>query len=124
MTHKPRYGDPCNGCGACCQTSPCPLGRLVFGQEHGPCPAIEMDGEKTTCGLINTTVAYNLVGVITHGAEVVSQAAMVLTGSGVGCDTQGRGEIVHPDIPERFLNAALSIPRDVLTKAKAIWGIK
>lgn len=40
---KPRWGEPCNGCGACCAAEPCPVGQLRFGRRHGTCPALEWE---------------------------------------------------------------------------------
>jgi hypothetical protein len=37
---KPAVGQPCNGCGACCASEPCPLGVLVSGHLSGPCRAL------------------------------------------------------------------------------------
>ncbi len=43
---KPPPGEACNGCGVCCAAEPCPLGRLVFRQRSGPCPALHWDAER------------------------------------------------------------------------------
>jgi len=36
----PAYGQPCNGCGLCCLTEPCPLGMLVSRRRSGSCAAL------------------------------------------------------------------------------------
>lgn len=37
---KPPEGQPCNGCGACCATEPCPLGMLLSRRLSGACAAL------------------------------------------------------------------------------------
>lgn len=39
---KPKYGDACNGCGACCAAEVCWIGKAVLQNEHadGPCPLL------------------------------------------------------------------------------------
>ena len=123
MTEKPRYGDPCNGCGMCCQEAPCPLGKIIFDQFQGPCPAIELDGDKVTCGLVANPIAYNFAGVLEYGNEATSQAAALLVGTGVGCDTQANGEIVNPAAVEKLRTSAMRLKREVVNHAKRIWGL-
>lgn len=40
---KPAWGEPCNGCGVCCLTEPCPVGILLSRRLHGPCTALRWD---------------------------------------------------------------------------------
>ena len=51
---KPAWGAPCNGCGLCCLSAPCPLGMLVTRRRTGPCQALRWDGDQQRhlCGLI------------------------------------------------------------------------
>ncbi|RYF67964.1 MAG: hypothetical protein EOO29_36015, partial [Comamonadaceae bacterium] len=37
---KPAFGQPCNGCGVCCASEPCPAGVLVSRRRHGACAAL------------------------------------------------------------------------------------
>ena len=37
---KPPLGAPCNGCGLCCASEPCPLGVLISGRRRGACDAL------------------------------------------------------------------------------------
>jgi hypothetical protein len=51
---KPAYGSPCNGCGVCCLSAPCPVGMLVSRRTRGRCAAVRWH-EPTAryrCGLI------------------------------------------------------------------------
>jgi Fe-S-cluster-containing hydrogenase component 2 len=51
---KPRWGEPCNGCGVCCAAEPCPVGQLRFRRRHGACPALAWDAaaSRYRCGLL------------------------------------------------------------------------
>jgi hypothetical protein len=51
---KPRWGEPCNGCGICCAAEPCPVGQLRFRQRHGTCPALEWNAASShyRCALV------------------------------------------------------------------------
>jgi hypothetical protein len=50
---KPSFGAPCNGCGACCASEPCPVSRLLLSHRSGMCPALTWhDGESHyRCGM-------------------------------------------------------------------------
>ena len=37
---KPPEGQPCNGCGGCCLSEPCPLGRWISRRATGACDAL------------------------------------------------------------------------------------
>ena len=49
---KPAPGAPCNGCGVCCASAPCPLSRVLLGHRSGGCPALVWQGERHVCGLV------------------------------------------------------------------------
>ena len=49
---KPPYGDPCNGCGFCCQLETCPLARLRYWRIAGPCPALVWNKNRYECGML------------------------------------------------------------------------
>ena len=42
---KPAWGQPCNGCGLCCLTEPCPVGMLVSRRRQGACVALRWRAE-------------------------------------------------------------------------------
>jgi len=51
---KPVLGQPCNGCGVCCSAEPCPVGRWLFGQPEGACPALQWQAQTAHygCGVL------------------------------------------------------------------------
>ena len=51
---KPELGAPCNGCGVCCATEPCPLGMVLSGQRTGACKALRWSdqGQRYMCGAV------------------------------------------------------------------------
>lgn len=50
---KPRYGAPCNGCGACCSVSHCEAARIALGHDAPlPCPLLRYRDGRTWCGLV------------------------------------------------------------------------
>lgn len=119
---KPAHGQPCNGCGGCCQDRLCPLGFKLFGSWRGPCAALQhgIDGEYV-CGLVAAPQRWNRPAVDQVGAAAVSRAAATLIGAGVGCDAVVAGERINID----FSNAlrARPITMEVLV-ARSIWGFK
>ena len=50
---KPAWGEPCNGCGVCCLSEPCPAGVWVSRRRHGACTAVQWDGHRYRCGLVD-----------------------------------------------------------------------
>jgi hypothetical protein len=52
---KPGEGAPCNGCGVCCLTEPCPLGVVLSGRRQGACEALRWSeaGKFYRCGTIS-----------------------------------------------------------------------
>jgi len=49
---KPKFTEPCNGCGFCCATELCELADHVFPGAVAPCPALEIEDGRTWCGMI------------------------------------------------------------------------
>ncbi len=56
--HKPRFGEPCNGCGYCCTVQPCQLAQEFLNCSVGPCIALEAQGNLRTCGLVRNPLTY------------------------------------------------------------------
>jgi hypothetical protein len=54
---KPEFGAPCNGCGVCCMTEPCPLGVLVSRKRQGACKALEWHAAEHLyrCGMLRSS---------------------------------------------------------------------
>lgn len=55
---KPRFGQPCNGCGYCCTAEPCGLAQEFLKCFTGPCVALERQGDRTGCGLVGNPLGY------------------------------------------------------------------
>lgn len=86
LDHKPKHGQPCNGCGLCCMASLCPLGQHVFERPElpGPCPALEFKNGKSECGIVSLMTKI--------GHQDMADAAMLVIGADTGCDARFNGE--------------------------------
>lgn len=80
---KPPYGDPCNGCGMCCQEEACHLSVVYLGSSVAPCIALEWDGERYRCGLVLHSSKY--LETPEFGDEVIAPLLSELLGVGKGC---------------------------------------
>ena len=50
---KPKFGEPCNGCGFCCAAEVCVVGKAMHGDDcPAPCPSMEWVGGRFGCGLV------------------------------------------------------------------------
>ncbi|MFE1598223.1 hypothetical protein [Methylobacterium sp. ID0610] len=119
---KPPYGSPCNNCGLCCRAELCPLGFALFGTWKGPCPAHEAGEHGFTCGLVANPQRYRPARVLARGRSALSQAALRLIGSGVGCDALAEGERPDPGERARFRTAMEGREREI-RRAKILWGV-
>ena len=56
---KPPEGQPCNGCGVCCLSEPCPLGSWLSRRRTGACDALRWDAGQARyrCGAITDVPA-------------------------------------------------------------------
>lgn len=56
---KPAEGEPCNGCGVCCLSEPCPLGVLLSFRLHGACAALRWLPQEQIyrCGALSSPSA-------------------------------------------------------------------
>lgn len=90
---KPAVGDPCNGCGLCCLSEPCPIGVLVTRRTTGACAALEWSA---------TAVRYEC-GMLTHptrhlGLQRLAPSSLLnrllrrwsarMIAAGIGCDAE------------------------------------
>jgi hypothetical protein len=84
---KPRLGQPCNGCGVCCASEPCPIGVLVTRRRHGRCAALEWhaDAGLYRCGIVTRPAAY-LPRALRWTAPAMTRVALRVIASGSGCD--------------------------------------
>lgn len=87
---KPRYGEPCNGCGMCCIAVQCVVSVGLFG-EQSLCPALTQAGNALACGLMIDTAAH-VPDVTAWGGKALTEAFSLMIGSGIGCDGQADGE--------------------------------
>ncbi|MDP3253398.1 MAG: hypothetical protein Q8M77_15945 [Hydrogenophaga sp.] len=84
---KPALGAPCNGCGVCCLSEPCPLGRVISRRRLGACDALRWDGDGKIyrCGALVDTEA--VLGLRWRwAAPVLRRLARRWIAAGVGCD--------------------------------------
>ena len=49
---KPKKGNPCNGCGACCGNEICAIGRHMFPDADAPCPALVYKEGRIWCKFV------------------------------------------------------------------------
>jgi len=84
---KPPADEPCNGCGVCCASEPCPVGVLVSGRFAGACSALAwVDGIGAyRCGLIQQPAAH-LPTLLRWGAPLLARLAARFISAGSGCD--------------------------------------
>jgi hypothetical protein len=61
---KPAVAAPCNGCGVCCLSQPCPVGMLVSLRRRGACRALHWDeaAARYRCGLMARRGPSRLMG--------------------------------------------------------------
>lgn len=84
---KPDWMMPCNGCGVCCATETCPVGRVLFWQRRGPCPALTwQDGSgRYQCGLVSAPHEH-LRGLPSFLSALASRCFLRWIAAGKGCD--------------------------------------
>lgn len=74
---KPRFGEPCNGCGYCCKQEVCEVGKAVFGENApAPCPGLEVKAGRYICSLFELA------------SEEHRLFLMWRMGIGMGCDSE------------------------------------
>ncbi len=84
---KPAEHAPCNGCGVCCASEPCPLGVLVSRRRHGACDALVWleQGGVYRCGLIEQPEQFLFAG-LQWLAPALRRIAHRYISAGSGCD--------------------------------------
>jgi hypothetical protein len=91
---KPATGAPCNGCGLCCLSEPCPLGMVVSRRRTGACVALRWnDGDRRyRCAMVADP------GGVTGWTRpwqlrALSWLAHRWIAAGVGCDAQLQAQL-------------------------------
>ena len=84
---KPAPGAPCNGCGVCCASEPCPLGMLFSGRMRGRCRMLRFDdaAARYRCGLIRSIA--DAAGWRRSARRLLDAWTRRWIGAGLGCDS-------------------------------------
>jgi hypothetical protein len=98
---KPRFSEPCNGCGYCCTAEPCGLAEDILNCHTGPCAALETRDGRTQCGLVRNPLGYLFkaahpdsdVPVLDDAPDMaqsreLSAGLAAVLGIGKGCDAE------------------------------------
>jgi hypothetical protein len=92
MLEKPKIGEPCNGCGLCCQLQVCRNGAYAMQLVNtlgetvaGPCKALVSRADGSFgCGIVMYPNKY--IKGSKYPAKVLQKHFSVLIGAGSGCD--------------------------------------
>lgn len=81
---KPAVGAPCNGCGLCCLSEPCPVGIVISRRRRGRCQALRWDArqQRYRCGLLRDAGDETPTAL----TRWVQAALRRWIAAGVGCD--------------------------------------
>jgi len=123
---KPPHGSPCNNCGLCCKEELCPLAEFVFKPRsvHSQCPALDTEDDGSySCGLVKRPAHFSPIRAAVVGASTLTNAALVLIGSGFGCDARHNSEKENPQFLARFERFRSENYRRIMN-ARALWGMK
>jgi hypothetical protein len=84
---KPAFGQPCNGCGVCCATEPCPIGMLVSRRRRGACAALSWNSGESRyrCGVVSEPERFVKNRWLAAGLARVARR-MIAAGQGCDCD--------------------------------------
>jgi hypothetical protein len=84
---KPEFGAPCNGCGVCCASEPCPLGMVLSGRRSGACAALRWNDSQARylCGAL-VAPRDVLPRRLAMFAPLLSKLAARWISAGSGCD--------------------------------------
>jgi len=85
---KPTFGAPCNGCGVCCLSEPCPLGMVLSRRRSGACSALRWDAAAKLyrCGAISAPETV-LPQRLRWAAPWLTRLARRWIAAGRGCDS-------------------------------------
>ena len=78
---KPAAGAPCNGCGVCCASEPCPAGMLLSLRTRGRCRLLRFETApaRYRCGLLTEPAGTQ--------RGLLQRLAARWIGAGLGCDS-------------------------------------
>lgn len=98
---KPQLGVPCNGCGVCCATEPCPLGMVLSGRRTGACAALRWSdyGSRYMCGAVAMPRAV-LPRWLRMFAPLLPGLARRWISAGSGCDATLAVTAVRTVVPD------------------------
>ena len=102
---KPALGQPCNGCGVCCATEPCPLGMVLSRCRHGACRALQWDEAQGQyrCGVLAQPQAWWPDALPVSWARALARRWIA---AGFGCDSNLQTSPAPADSPK----AAAEVP--------------
>ncbi len=83
LPQKPKRGEPCNGCGFCCASELCLIGKEIFGEnQKAPCPLLMQLTDKKSG---KTKLVCDLV--IREKISGLEPKMSNMLGIGIGCDS-------------------------------------
>lgn len=83
---RPRFGEPCNGCGHCCIVQPCAIARYHLDcGPGGPCPALTLDDGRYRCGMVLKPSRYMKLPVDAAVEAAFTDMFASELGIGLGC---------------------------------------
>jgi len=89
---KPAEGQPCNGCGVCCLSEPCPVGVLVSRKRQGSCHALHWSAsqKRYVCGMLMEPLrhlGWRRTGAVSQAfSHLLAKACRRWIAAGIGCD--------------------------------------
>ena len=83
VLNKPKFSEPCNGCGYCCTMELCEVAEGYFPGASLPCPALEYQDGRFWCGLV-TRPSHHL-GMPFNGDRILSPLFLQAIAGGQGC---------------------------------------
>jgi hypothetical protein len=86
---KPQEGEPCNGCGVCCASAPCPLGVLFSFRTTGRCARLRSDeaSRHYRCGLLPAADSPAAHWLQRNRERLTARLVRRWIGAGIGCDS-------------------------------------